>query len=236
MRYYTLTERSDVARSRWTGGYDLGRQWVLPGVECPTCNEAWGGVGYDYPTVDLSELTGKRDFERPRCVPWEQFVSLRQRVLPLVPRDAIIEPGTGFGALTGRARGKFPPVVIHMPWMLLVQPSVVAMLKGFTGAIPVPTRFKARAGVTDLLELEVRPGGSIRRTDTAKPCGTCGREDFVLPPLGELRLDKVPTVDFARVCPTIVVVSERVVERLARELDESEIVPVEVTDGAPGGM
>jgi uncharacterized double-CXXCG motif protein len=230
MRYYTLTERRDVERSKWSGGYHLGRQWVLPGVECPTCKDAWSGVGHDYPTVDLSSLPGKRDFERARCVPWDEFVGLRQRVLPLVPAGAVVGPGTGFGALTGKASGKFPPVSIHMPWIILVQPPVAARLEGLTGAIPVPTRFKARPGVAELLELEVRPGGSIRGGSDGTPCRTCGRVGgAALPPLNELRLDDVPSTDFARVCPTVVAVSERVVERLAKELDESEIVAVDIT-------
>ncbi|NTX56829.1 double-CXXCG motif protein [Myxococcus sp. CA039A] len=231
MRYYTLTRRR-VERSKWTGAYDLGREWGLPGVACPTCKAVWGGGGYDYPTVDLSEMSGRRDFERPRCVPWDQFVSLRNRVLPLVPQGAVVEPGTGFGALTGRARGRFPPVVIHVPWMLVVQPAVVERLKGLTGASPVPTRFRARPGVADLVELEVRSGGSIAGADAHGACKTCGRTDFVLPPFGQLRLAEVPDVDFARSCASLVVVSERVVERLGRELEESEIVPLDVTGGA----
>ncbi|WP_141326107.1 double-CXXCG motif protein [Myxococcus sp. AB025B] len=228
MRYFTLTQRR-VERSKWTGGFDLGREWVLPGVECPTCKEAWGGGGYDYPTVDLSALPERRDYERARCVPWAQFVSLRQRVLPLVPEGSIVEPGTGFGALTGKAKGKFPPIVIHVPWMLLVQPAVVGRLEGLTGVVPARTRLRARPGVADLVELEVRPGGSIRGADAHKPCRTCGRTDFVLPPFGKLRLEEVPSVDFARVCPTVVAVSERVVARLANELEESEIDAVDIT-------
>ncbi|NVJ22486.1 MULTISPECIES: double-CXXCG motif protein [Myxococcus] len=228
MRYYTLTQ-ARIERSRWTGAYDLGREWVLPGVECPTCKAVWGGGGYDYPTVDLSELPGRQDFEQPRCVPWNQFVSLRKRVMPLVPPGAVVGPGTGFGALTGRAKGKFAPVVIHVPWMLLVEPALVAKLEGLTGAIPVPTRFKARPGMTGLVELEVRPGGSILGAATHKPCSTCGRTGFVLPPFGQLHLDEVPTVDFARSCASVAVVSERVLERLERELKESDIVAVDVT-------
>ncbi|NTX67635.1 hypothetical protein HUA74_44010 [Myxococcus sp. CA051A] len=234
MRYYALRERRDVERSKWTGSFYFDRQWGLPGVKCPTCKETWAAIGSDYPTVDLSSLPEKRELERAQCVPWEQFVELRQRVLPLVPPGAIVEPGTGFGALTGRAKGKFPPVVIHMPWILLIQPALVARLNGLTGTIPVPTRFKARPEVAGLLELEVRPGGSIWGADAGEPCRTCGHEysDLPLPPFGEMRLNEIPTVDFARICRTIVVVSERVVERLGRELEESEIVTVDVTGGA----
>lgn len=230
MRYYTLTQAC-IERSRWTGAFDLGREWVLPGVECPTCKAVWGGGGYDYPTVDLSGSPGSEDFEQPRCVPWNQFVSLRKRVLPLVPPGAVVGPGTGFGALTGKAKGKFAPVVIHVPWMLLVEPALVARLQGLTGAIPAPTRFKARPGMSNLVELEVQPGGSISGADAHKPCGTCGRTGFVLPPFGQLHLDEVPTADFARSCASVVVVSERVVERLERELKESDIVAVDVTGG-----
>ncbi|MCY1003923.1 double-CXXCG motif protein [Myxococcus sp. MISCRS1] len=231
MRYYALRERRGVERSKWSGSFHLDRQWGLPGVKCPTCRETWAGVGYDYPSVDLSSLTERRELERAQCVPWEQFVKLRERVLPLVPPGAVVEPGTGFGALTGRAKGKFPPVVIHMPWLLLIQPAVLARLKGLTGAIPVPTRFKARPGVADLVELEVQPGGSIRGVDAGNPCRTCGRGDseMPLPPVDEMSLEKVPTVDFARVFRTIVVVSERVLERLGRDLEESEIQAVDVT-------
>ncbi|MBZ4400271.1 double-CXXCG motif protein [Myxococcus sp. MISCRS1] len=235
MRYYALRERRDVERSKWSGSFHLDRQWGLPGVKCPTCRETWAGVGYDYPTVDLSSLTERRELERAQCVPWEQFVKLRERVLPLVPRGAVVEPGTGFGALTGKAKGKFPPVVIHMPWLLLIQPALAARLTGLTGAIPVPTRFKARPGVAELLELEVQPGGSIRGVDAGEPCRTCGRGDseMPLPPFDEMRLDNVPTVDFSRVFRTVVVVSERVLERLGRELEESEILAVDVTSDRP---
>ncbi|MBZ4402028.1 double-CXXCG motif protein, partial [Myxococcus sp. AS-1-15] len=132
--------------------------------------------------------------------------------------------------LTGKASGKFPPVSIHMPWIILVQPPVAARLEGLTGAIPVPTRFKARPGVAELLELEVRPGGGVRGGSDGTPCRTCGRVGgAALPPLNELRLDAVPSADFARVCPTVVAVSERVVERLGKELEASEIVAVDIT-------
>lgn len=230
MRYYTLREELS-AGSRWTGGYDLGRQWQLPGVECPTCGVAWAGGGYDYPTVDLSKLAGSKDYERPRCVPWAEFSVLRERVLPLMPPGAVVGPGAGFGPLTGRARGRFAPVVIHMPWILLLRPEVVSRLEGLTGAIPVPTRFKGARGA-ELVELEVLPGGRIAGAEAHNPCETCGRTAFVRPPLGKLRVANVPAVDFARPSASLVVCSERVIERLARELSESEVVAVEVGDGS----
>ncbi|WP_408888795.1 double-CXXCG motif protein [Myxococcus faecalis] len=229
MRYYTLREELS-AGSRWTGGYDLGRPWQLPGVECPTCGATWGGGGYDYPTVDLSALAGSKDYARPRCVPWAEFTSLRERVLPLLPPGATVGPGSGFGPLTGRARGRFAPVVVHMPWLLLMHPDVMAKLEGLTGAVPVPTRFKGARSV-ELVELEVLPGGRIVGAEAHEPCGTCGRTTFARPPLGKLRVTALPDVDFARPSASLVVCSERVIERLAPELSESEVVAVDV--GAP---
>jgi len=137
--------------------------------------------------------------------------------------------------LNGRARGRFAPIVVHSWWSILVRPEVVSRLEGLSGAVAVPTRFKRGAGTVDLIELGVMPGGSIAGADAHEPCGTCGRTAFVLPPFGELRLSTMPTADFARAGATLVVVSERVVERLERELAESEVQAVDVT-GGPGGM
>ncbi|TQF13452.1 hypothetical protein FJV41_23980 [Myxococcus llanfairpwllgwyngyllgogerychwyrndrobwllllantysiliogogogochensis] len=231
MRYYTLQEREKV---RWSGRYDMGRRWQLPGVSCPTCGNTWGGGGYDYPAVDLSRLGGgAKALERPRCVPWAEFEALRASVLPLVPSGAVVTPGSGFGPLTGRAQGRFGPVSVHMPWTLLVRPDVVRRLDGLTGAVPVPATFRRAGSDGELFELQVLPGGTLVGEDRHKPCKTCGRASWVLPPPERRRLAVPPSSDFARATASVVVVSERVVEQLERQLEESDVVALDVS-GSPG--
>ncbi|MCP3101665.1 double-CXXCG motif protein [Myxococcus sp. K15C18031901] len=227
MRYYTLQEREKV---RWSGGYDMGRRWALPGVSCPMCSAQWGGGGYDYPAVDLSGLGQvAKLLERPRNVPWAEFAALRDSVLPLVPQGAVVTPGSGFGPLTGRARGQFGPISVHMPWTLLVRPDVMRLLDGLTGAVAVPAAFRRVKSDGQLLELQVMPGGRLVGEDRHKPCETCGRSSWVLPPPARWRLAAPPSTDFARATATVVVVSERVVERLERQLEESDIVALDVS-------
>ncbi|AKF81778.1 hypothetical protein MFUL124B02_22980 [Myxococcus fulvus 124B02] len=150
-------------------------------------------------------------------------------MLPLVPRDAVVTPGSGFGPLTGRARGRFGPVSVHMPWTLLVRPDVMKRLDGLTGAVPVPAAFRRGQGDGELLELQVMPGGKFVGDGRHKSCKTCGRTNWVLPPPEKWRLAVPPSADFARVTASVVVVSERVVQQLERQLEEADIVALDVS-------
>jgi uncharacterized double-CXXCG motif protein len=101
----------------------------LPG--CPTCRTGGGVAGHEYPCVDLSGLP-PNELEKLSDswpVPREEFSRLRELVRPLAPRDAVLEPGTRFGPLTGSGSGHFGQLFMQDPWSLYVSREALERLK-----------------------------------------------------------------------------------------------------------
>jgi uncharacterized double-CXXCG motif protein len=98
--------RADQA-SRHTGNINAAHQWGLPGVHCPACGVTWSNGTDAYPSVDLSELPNRHEYEEPRPEPFDEFARLREQVRPLVPPGTPLGPGSDFGPLVGTASGSF---------------------------------------------------------------------------------------------------------------------------------
>jgi uncharacterized double-CXXCG motif protein len=186
----------DRAVAQRHGGEVHGvHKWGLPGARCHTCGATWSGAGHLYPSVDLSPLPERREFEKPRPEPFTEFARLRELVRPLAPPNATLPPGTDFGPLVGRAFGKLPAFVWNIE-VLLVHRDALERLQaeGVRGLFGYRTELRFRQkDPPELLELQIDPVGQLHPDcflpDVPSPCTTCGR-------LGLSRPDK-PILDAA---------------------------------------
>jgi uncharacterized double-CXXCG motif protein len=173
------------------------RPWSLPGVECPRCRETWANVGTNYPTVDLSGLAEAGDLKVPRAVPLEEFERLRAAVESQVPAGTPLPPGTGFGPLIGKAKGRVGDFAwIHM-WSLLIRTFPLAELEraGVRSLRTVKPRFRsASETATDLVEIEIEARAwLVDGARKKKPCRGCGRRNY------SKRKDKELVIDGATI-------------------------------------
>ncbi|AKF86294.1 hypothetical protein MFUL124B02_24540 [Myxococcus fulvus 124B02] len=182
MRYYRLDPIDDAVapQARWS--LDAKRRWGLPGTECPRCHSSPLAIALNYPSVDLSKLPEEREYRKARVAPWDEYVQLRDRILPLLPPGAVVQPGIGMGPLAGRVRGRPSPVAMDSSWNLFAQPEGVERLlaAGLGGIKPVPTVIKAARDVPPLLEMELQVGGDYvpecRPAPAGEPCPVCGAQ------------------------------------------------------------
>jgi uncharacterized double-CXXCG motif protein len=230
MRFYEFTEDKSP---RYTGDLsNAAHPWGLPGRRCPDCALTGGPAGLHYPCVDLSGLPTKelKKLSDSWPVPFEEFERLRERVLPLVPVDAVLKPGTRFGPLTGTGRGHFGSLFMQNPWSLFVQREALERLQG-TGLLglqgcPLAVRFRTRHA-PELRELQLRVQGRLHPDclppDRPPPCPTCDRVSLRLPATYWLDASSLPEdIDVFRLSdwPTLIIATERMVETVKRlELD-----------------
>ncbi|MFP2929084.1 double-CXXCG motif protein [Pyxidicoccus sp. 3LG] len=220
MRFFRL---KDVNPPRYSGGYQADHKWFLPGARCPTCHDTWGSIGEAYPSVDLSELPERKKFKARLEEDFEEFTRLRELVRPLVPPGVPLKPGTGFGPLTGTARGSFPQLTLQNSWTVLarrealeqLQSEGVRRLKGCRTEL----RFREK-DPPELMELQVEPGGLFHRDCIPPhvPCPTCGPR-FSMPREPILDAASLSTDrDLFRLAnfSTVIVGSERFVETVRR--------------------
>jgi uncharacterized double-CXXCG motif protein len=227
-RFYEV--REDKA-SRHTGDIRAVHQWGLPGVRCPTCGATWAGGCDAYPSVDLSGLANRHEYEEARPEPFDEFARLRELVQPLIPPGLPLEPGIRFGPLVGTATGSFGPFFFQNPWTLLVRPEVLARLQaeGVRGLKGCRTQLRFRQkNPPELLELEIPPHGRLHPDCTPRdrppPCPKCGRDAFRLPDDFILEAATLPThTDLFRLTDftTILICTQSFADAVRRlELDE----------------
>ncbi len=227
-----LFQLSDVRPSRHSWDLRADPQWYLPGIHCPACDEMWGGIGEAYPAVDLSTLREHRQFTARIEEDFEQFTRLRELVRPLVPQDVPLQPGTTFGPLVGRGRGRFPQLVFQAPWTLLVRRDALEQLQaaGLRGLMGCRTELRLRdKNPPELLELQIEPRGLLHPDclpqNLPAPCVTCGRLAFSFPSVPLLEAASLPDDrDLFRLAnfQTIIVGTEQFAETV-RQLGFEEV-------------
>jgi uncharacterized double-CXXCG motif protein len=219
MRFYRLRS---VSPSSTAWELRTEHQWLLPGVQCPTCDDIWSGIGEAYPAVDLSGLPDARKLRARVEEDFEEFTRMKEQIRPLAPRGVPLEPGTTFGALVGRGRGHFPQFVLPVPWTLLVRREALEQLQaaGLRGLMGCRTelRFKEK-DPPELLELQLEPYGRLHPDCLPRglpaPCETCGGPGFTLPTDIILDAPSLPDDrDLFRLAsyPTVLVGTERFAE------------------------
>jgi len=184
-QYFVIEEDRSAG---YTGFIDASHKWGLPGVlNCPSCKATWG-AGFIYPSVDLTSVEALADFVEARPEPIEEYDRLCELVRPLLPPGAILQPGSDFGPLVGKAQGRFGQLVSPYPWWLLAEREALEKLqaeelRGLKGC-RTELRFRQRNS-PELLELEILPKGRLHRDclppDYQPPCSRCGRGFVPLP-------------------------------------------------------
>ncbi|RKH35398.1 hypothetical protein D7Y13_03955 [Corallococcus praedator] len=239
MRYFELREPTDA--TRWTGEFRAKRRWGLPGVACPTCHAEWSGV-LSYPAVDLSRLPEQKSFAEPRLEPYAQYARLAEQVRPLLPPGALLQPGCTFGALRGKAQGRFGPVTVFPSWEIFLREDALASFRAgaLRGLIPVLAELSfPTQDAEQLHELQLLPRGRLHEAclpvGRPPPCPTCGRQGFRMPSKRWLDADSLPAdLDIFRLedAVTLIIATERFVETL-HALGPSDVESLEV-QAVPG--
>ncbi|WP_043430277.1 SitI6 family double-CXXCG motif immunity protein [Cystobacter fuscus] len=235
MRYFRVEEDRS---SRYTGDVDGAHKWGLPGIFCcPVCQATWSGGSKTYPSVDLTSVSQRADFEEARAEPIEEYERLSEMVRPHLPSGAIVEPGSSFGPLVGTARGSFGSFVTPVPWWLLVRREALEKLQaeGLRGLKGCPTQLRFRQRVSpELLELELLPVGRLHPDclppERKPPCARCGRRGVRLPETLLLDAATLPRdLDVFRLedFSTVILCSERFADACLRlELDGVSFHPL----------
>jgi uncharacterized double-CXXCG motif protein len=198
-------------------------RWGLPGVNCRACGETWGTTGISYPTVELAGKLDAKDYESRWPVDWDEFVRLRARIQPLLPRDAMAPPGTTLGPLVGRAEGRMGDIVWQHAWTPLVKPAAFADLCASLAPLRgAASHLLGPPGTPPLIELELEPHGTLAEKSLPvhrpAPCELCGRVELTRPAqpvLARASLPASPTIFRLRDLPTAIIIAERGLERLA---------------------
>jgi uncharacterized double-CXXCG motif protein len=231
MRFYLL---DDVPDPLYSGGYDYGHKWGLPGVHCPVCNDTWSSTGGAYPSVDLSHLPAE---EQKKYLPrveknYEEFERLREQVRPLVPPGVHLWPGTKFGPMNGLARGEFGPLVLVHAWELLMRREPLERLQaeGLRGLKGCCTALRFRKkNPPELLEMELLPRGELHPDcvpEHPPPCPKCEGDGFKWPEEPILDAATLPQeLDLFRLAGfmTKIICTERFVEAVRRLGYEQDI-------------
>jgi uncharacterized double-CXXCG motif protein len=200
MRYFRIREDKSLG---YTGFVNAGHKWGLPGVDtCPACKATWADTSFAYPSVDLTSVAALAKFEWPGAEPIEEYERMRELVRPLLPPGAVVEPGSCFGPLVGKAQGRFGQFVSNYADVLLVRREALEKLqaeglRGLKGC-RMEVRFRQRNS-PELLELELLPVGRLHPKclppDLEPPCPRCGRQGLSMP--------KEPVLDVATLPPDL---------------------------------
>lgn len=196
-------------------------RWGLPGVKCDACGATWSNVGVAYPAADLSRLPNSERYTNAWPVAWNEFVEIRNAVVPLLPPNAIAPPGTELGPLVGSARGTFPEIVWRNSWTMLMHGGFLDPIREM-GIRPLVGGKAVLAGHQDLpefVELQLEPHGRLDRESLGptSSCTKCGRLAITRPSRVVIERASIPTDhDIFRLADltTMVVATDRAIDVL----------------------
>ncbi|WP_257460363.1 SitI6 family double-CXXCG motif immunity protein [Archangium lipolyticum] len=231
MKFYELERDPSL---RYTGNLNASHKWGLPGIKpCLACGvQPEGRTSAQYPCVDLSVLPTEAQEKLLDSwpVPLEEFIRLREWVRPLVPPDAVLKTGAGFGPLQGTGRGTFGQLIMRNPWSLCMRREALERLQnaGVRGLLGCPTevRFRTR-NAPELRDIQFESHGRFHPDclpPRAPPCPACGADKgYSVPEPYWLDAASLPEhVDMFRLADasTLIIANERLVDAVRRlELD-----------------
>lgn len=240
MRYFKVRGNTS---SRYTGELRATHKWGLPGMQpCPVCGLGGAVLGLEYPCVDLSSLPALelKKLSNPAPVPLEELERLRELVRPLAPRNAVLEPGTELGPLTGTGSGTFGQLFMQADWTLCLRDEALKRLRATgvrgleAGLVDVRFRGKNPPRLVNMqLEVQGRFHPSCLTWTRKPPCPRCGSTEVDGPMPDPIVLDSktLPEdVDLFRLtdAPGLIIATEHFVEAAARlELDGVVFLPIQ---------
>ena len=197
--------------------------WGLPGVHCPVCDQKWGMIGGLYPLVDLSGTPIGKQLEKARNVELEIFEALRDAVKPYAPVSLPLPPGTEFGPVKGKVKGKFGDFVWRHLWDPLIRVEAYNRLASvglhLPGAVAPILQEKVQG---QLFQLQIEPHGYLSPKSYVDPetpiCPRCKRDGRKLDKIVMVR-ESIPThLDMFRIgnFTTIILVTQRFKEAVNR--------------------
>jgi len=190
----------EVQPVRYTLRIQDEHKWGLPGIHCDACGATWSAVSLSWPCVDLSGHPDEATLATPHLEEdYNEFLRLRESLLPLVPPGTELKPGTNFGPATGPAEGTtFGVLTMGFPWMMLARPEGLAAMQaeGVRGLKAGLAEFQFKDGSQQVLELQIEPCGHVHAdclpSDRPAPCSACGRRGLPLPEPLMLDLRSLP--------------------------------------------
>jgi len=170
----------------------------------------------------------------------EELEELRRPIIPLLPPEAILPPGTDFGPLVGKAWGKFGDFAWLNPWTILMQRGTYEALVSAGVRMPMPglvpeLKFRSKS-FPDLVEPQVEPLVNLVPASFLPPespvCPACGLDSRELDRMIVDRASVPSHVDLfrARDHPTYILATERFVEAV-QEANMTDILFKEVEVG-----
>ncbi len=218
---------------------NASHMWGLPGVRCSVCGRTWSTTGIAYPALDLSILPSVGRYCEPSPVTVEEFKELRASILRLLSVDFALPPGTEFGPLVGKARGKFGDFAWLNPWTMLVRHKALLRLMSKHARLPkvVASRlnFQSESPV-ELLEFQIEsfasPSTKSFLAGESSSCLVCGYDARKVKRVIVNRASIPSRVDLFRLrdFPTTILATERFA-KIVQELNMTDILMSEVDVG-----
>jgi uncharacterized double-CXXCG motif protein len=188
--------------------------WHLPGIHCPVCDQKWATTGMAYPLVDLSGTSLGKQLEKARNVELDVFESLQDAVKPYVPAGLPLPPGTEFGPVKGKVKGKFGDFIWRHSWDPLIRVEAYQQLASaglhLPGTVAPILQEKVHG---QLFQLQIEPYGCLLPRSYIDPdtpiCPRCKRDGRKLSKLVLVRASILTHLDMFRIgdFPTKVLVS-----------------------------
>lgn len=163
------------------------RKWRLPCVKCAVCGREWGGVGDDYPSVNLPKGLNPKDYTgRGRRVSDDEFKQISAPIRKQIPSKLPPHPGAGFGPYVGDVTGNLQSFATGLSEVFLTGTALEGLRKfGLKNIVAVPTEIIVRKKQSEeLFEIEVSVRAHLSKEcikgKPAKRCTSCGFFDIDL--------------------------------------------------------
>jgi len=190
--------------------------WGLPGVHCPECDQKWAMIGISYPLVNLSGTPLEKQLEKARNVELEVFEALQGAVRQYVPSIFPLPPGTDFGPLKGKIKGRFGDFVWRHLWDLLMRVEAYQKLTSAGVHLPEPAIPILQEKVQNqLFHLQIEPHGYLSPRSyvdsNVASCVRCKRDNRKFEKIIMVHESIPAHLDMFRIgnFPTMILVSQR---------------------------
>jgi len=167
MTYYLLNRDDKSWGKLYSDDVVAEHKWSLPGIICPQCGQTWAWTGFIYPVIDLTGTTVDTLLVKARPAHFEEFEALQAELRQYVPDHLPTPPGTTFGPLLGKAKGKIGDFAWPDPWTMLMRREAYSPLLEKSVRMPKYSIAQLNFGKSpsvELLEPQIEPGAYLYPT------------------------------------------------------------------------